>query len=319
MLVALAASLVLLAAAPQQHGNASQAEVEQMVDRAGYGEPEEHGESEGVDFMHHILDSREIELPGRVIHLPEAGTWTVAGIDLTPTKHVVFLGLAGLLTLALLLPTAALAKRAGHGPARGKRHNSLEAVILFLRDQIIVPYGSQKYAPFILSLFFFILFANILGLLPWGSTATANIAVTAALALLSFLVTEVSGMRALGAGYLNTIVYWNRDLSPAMRVLLAVIMTPVELVGKFTKPFALAIRLMANMTAGHIVILSLINLIFVFGALFGGGALAFGGAVFPLVMAVAINLLEIFVALLQAYVFAMLTSVFIGQLQHAHH
>jgi F-type H+-transporting ATPase subunit a len=292
---------------------------------AGHGAAaaEGHGDEGTVDFMHHILDSHEWELPaGAVIHFPAPGTYMLGPIDLTPTKHAFFLLVAALLTVLTVSYASVAAKRGGHGPAKGRRYNLIESIILFVRDELVMGNIGEKgarFAPFVITLFFFILFSNLLGLLPWGSTATANIAVTAALAVMVFLVTEISGMRALGAGYIKTIVYWDVHQPLGMRIVLALLMTPVELISKFTKPFALAIRLMANMTAGHIVILALINLIFVFGALMGKGSLAFAGAVFPVVMAVAIMFLELFVAFLQAYVFAMLTSVFIGQLQHEHH
>ena len=160
-------------------------------------------------------------------------------------------------------------------------------------------------------MFFFILFANLVGLIPYGSTATGNIAVTATMAIISFVVIEVSGMRALGAGYWKTIVYWNPELSPVVRILMTIIMTPIEILSKFTKPFALTIRLFANMTAGHIVLLALISLIFTFNSYFV--------AVVPVAMGVAVSLLEIFVAFLQAFIFALLTAVFIGQIRQSAH
>ncbi|NUP54272.1 MAG: F0F1 ATP synthase subunit A, partial [Gemmatimonadaceae bacterium] len=169
----------------------------------------------------------------------------------------------------------------------------------------------EKYAPFILGLFFFILIANLLGLIPFGSTATGNISVTATLAIITFLMVEVAGMRAQGLGYLNTIFYWNKDLPLWMRVPMFVLMSPIEVVGKLTKPFALAIRLFANMTAGHIVVLALIGLIFTFRSYFIGIA--------PAAMAVAIMMLELFVAFLQAFIFALLASVFIGQIREGAH
>jgi F-type H+-transporting ATPase subunit a len=272
------------------------------------------GHGEGIDYMHHILDSSEWEHPFGALHFPAAGSWMFAGIDMTPTKHVMFLALAGLLVLALLLPSAMAAGRRGGDPAKGRRHNAVEALVLFIRDQVVMPnvgHNGGKYAPFVITLFFFILFANLLGLLPWGSTATANISVTAALALLAFLVTEIGGMRALGAkGYMGTIFYRPPGMNPAAAWGMALALAPIEFFGKLVKPAALAIRLMANMTAGHIVLLALISLIFVFGSYFIAAA--------PVLMAVAITFLEIFVSFLQAYIFALLTSVFIGLMQHAH-
>ena len=189
----------------------------------------------------------------------------------------------------------------------------IEAMVLYLRDEVALanvgPHG-ERFVPFVLTLFFFVLFANLLGLIPYGSTATGNISVTGTLALITLVVVEAAGMRAQGIGYLNTIFYWNKDLNPVMRVIMFLVMTPVEIVGKLSKPFALAIRLFANMTAGHIVVLAFIALIFSFGALIG---------VAPLLMAVGIMLLEIFVAFLQAFIFALLAAVFIGLVRQGAH
>ncbi|MEO8623387.1 MAG: F0F1 ATP synthase subunit A, partial [bacterium] len=169
----------------------------------------------------------------------------------------------------------------------------------------------EGYAPFILTLFFFILFANLLGLIPFGSTVTGNISVTATLAIITFIVVELAGIRANGIGYLRTIFYWNNDLPAAMRLPMFLLMTPIEAVGKLTKPFALAIRLFANMTAGHIVVLALIGLVFAFKSYALGMA--------PLAMAVGIMMLELFVSFLQAFIFSLLASVFIGQMREGHH
>jgi F-type H+-transporting ATPase subunit a len=148
-------------------------------------------------------------------------------------------------------------------------------------------------------------------MIPYGSTATGNIAVTLTLALISFVVIEISGMITLGAGYWKTIVYWNHDLALPIRIFMSLLMTPIEIVSKFTKPFALTIRLFANMTAGHVVLLALISLVFTFGNIFV--------ALAPVVLGVAVSLLEIFVAFLQAFIFALLTAVFIGQIRQAAH
>src|SRR3972149_1752967 len=112
--------------------------------------------------------------------------------------------------------------------------------------------GGERYVPYIVSVFFFILFCNLLGLLPWGASPTGNLSVTATLAVITFITVEIAGMRALGAkGYLQTIFYAPHGMHWAMRVPMYIIMTPVEFLGKLTKPFALAVRLYANMTAGH--------------------------------------------------------------------
>ena len=191
--------------------------------------------------------------------------------------------------------------------------SGIESLVLYLRNEVILPnvgHHGNAYVPFGLTLFFLILTANLLGLIPYGSTATGNISVTATLAIITFVVVEISGMKAQGVGYLNTLFYWNKELPLLMRIPMFLIMTPVEMIGKITKPFALAIRLFANMTAGHIVVLALIGLIFAFKSLASGA---------PFIMAVLIMMLELFVALLQAYIFTLLSSVFIGLIREGGH
>lgn len=299
------------ATAQEPHDPAVEAAIPEGA--AGHDAPGAE-EDHGFDILHHIMDEHQWTTPFGVIHLPPAGSWMVGPIDMTPTKHVLFLAFTAVLVILLLLYAARGAKRTGReGSPRGG-HNAIEALVLFLRDQVVMPnigHGGERFAPFVITLFFFILIANLLGLVPWGASATGNISVTAGLAILSFVMIEVAGMRALGAkGYLGTIVYIPHGLPKALVPVMAIIMTPVEILGKLAKPFALAVRLFANMTAGHVLLLAIIGLIFVFGS--------FAIAVAPVIMAVALTFLEIFVAFLQAYVFALLTSVFIGLITHAH-
>lgn len=291
------------------------------------------GVPEEVDIITpHITDSFEMELPywkppfakhfciGRYDSEHHCGPlWEPVQIggtqlQLSPTKHVVMLLLASALAAVVLIGTARKHTRSTKQIGRPKGFAAgMEAMVLYLRNEVIVPNvgpHGDGYAPYLLSVFFFILFANLLGLIPYGSTATGNISVTATMAILTLIVTELSGMRAQGIGYLNTVFYWNKELPLPMRVLLFFIMTPVEILSKLTKPFALAIRLFANMTAGHIVVLAFIGLIFTF-------RLPVGAA--PFLMAVAIMILEIFVSFLQAFIFTLLSSVFIGQMRVAHH
>ncbi len=272
----------------------------------------------------HITDSRCIEVPSfpkfwappHAIALPQWAPIHIGGvaIDLSPTKHVVMLLLAAVLCCLLLIGAARAHKRHTHAVGRPKGFAAgLEALVLYLREEVVmknIPHGGARYAPFILGLFFFILVANLLGLIPFGSTATGNISVTATLAIITFVVVEIACMRAQGLGYLNTIFYWTKELPLAMRIPMFLLMSPIELVGKLTKPFALAIRLFANMTAGHIVVLALIGLILLFRGVASGA---------PLLAAIAIMMLELFVAFLQAFIFALLSSVFIGQIREAHH
>jgi F-type H+-transporting ATPase subunit a len=272
-------------------------------------------------LMHHLADASEIELPWGVWHLPHWEPLHLGGltIDFSPTKHVVFMLLAALIVCVVFLTMARAMRGKYAGRAPSGMANALEAIILYFRDEIVrrnIGHGADGYTPFILTLFFFILTMNLLGLVPWGASPTGNIMVTGALAFCSLVAIEVSGFVALGpAGYAKTIFYAPKGMGPVGTAIMLVIMTPVELVGKIAKPFALMVRLFANMTAGHTVILSLIGLIFVFGNLTIG---RWGVAVGSIGMSVAMMMLEIFVAFLQAYIFAMLTSVFIGLIRHAH-
>lgn len=283
--------------------------------------PEVHKTLGPADIiMPHITDSRHVEYPcfKSVQEWACEGsfpTWHIGGLDITITKHVFFLFVAGALTLALLLGVASSHKRHSGTIGRPKGFGAgMEAVILYLRNEIYLPvlggHGGEKYVPFCLTLFFFIMMCNLIGLVPWGSTPTGNIAVTGTLAVITFIVVEIAGMRALGKGYLGTIIYWPHDMPVGLKLPLTFILTPVELVGKFTKPFALTIRLFANMMAGHVIILALIGLIFMFG-----WAVAFGSV--P--MALFIMGLEIIVAAIQAFIFSLLAAVFIGQIRSAHH
>jgi F-type H+-transporting ATPase subunit a len=286
-------------------------------------------EPEGGEFdipsmiMHHLADSNELELPFvGAVHLPQFAPVQLGPltIDFSITKHVVFMLIAAFLVALLLILAARDAKRErAAGATRGPKGaaNVVEAMVLYIRDEIAlknIGHGGEKFVPYIVAVFFFILFCNLLGLLPWGASPTGNVSVTAMLAVITFVTVEIAGMRALGAkGYLQTIFFAPHGMHWAMRVPMYVIMTPVEFLGKLTKPFALAVRLFANMTAGHAVVLALTGLMVL--AVLNNVAFV---VVAPLLMAVAIMVLELFVALLQAYIFAMLSSVFIGLIRHAH-
>lgn len=276
-------------------------------------------------LMHHLADGKEIEIQvlgwGKVFHLPE---WTPiqlgpVTLDMSPTKHVVFLLLAAAICIVVLSLVGRVMQRKYRDRAPSGFANAVEAMVIYFRDEVVrrnIGHGADAYTPYILTLFFFILTMNLLGLMPFGATATGNINVTAALAILTFVVVEVSGMRALGpVGYAKTIFFVPPGMSKLGSGLMLIIMVPVEFIGKLTKPFALAIRLFANMTAGHTLVLSLLGLIFMFANI-GLGKYAIAGA--SVGMVVAVFMLEIFVAFLQAYIFALLTSVFIGLIRHAH-
>ena len=282
------------------------------------------GKAESADIITpHITDSHELEYPcfkaGLACHV-ELPRWAPIHIgpltlDLSPTKHVVWMLIAATTVAVVLVMSARAHQRHHHrsGIPRGFS-GAIEALVLYMRNEVVLknvgPHG-EGFVPFVLTLFFFILSANLFGLIPYGSTATGNISVTATLAIISFIVVEIAGMRAQGAGYLKTVFFWPHDMPLLMKIPMTLIMTPVEIFGKFTKPLALAIRLFANMTAGHVVVLALIGLIFTFGSYFIAAA--------PVVMSVGIMMLELFVAFLQAFIFALLASVFIGQIRASHH
>jgi len=236
-------------------------------------------------------------------------------IDISPTRHVVMLWVAALLCIiTTLLALRAHNRKTLQGKAPSGFGNGLEALVLYLRNEVVIPNvgpHGNGYVPYLLTLFFFILFANLLGLVPYGSTATGNISVTATLAIVTFIVIELAGIKAQGKAYVNTIVFWPHDMSLGMKLFISPILTPIELIGKFTKPFALAIRLFANMVSGHVVLLALISLIFTFGSWFLVPA--------PILIALAISLLELFVAFLQAFIFTLLSSVFIGLIREGAH
>jgi F-type H+-transporting ATPase subunit a len=281
--------------------------------------------AEGFDLgyllMGKVSDSNYIDIGGFHIDLPQWDPIQIGGlaVNLSPTKNVVFMMFAGLLCLLIFGVAGRAFRRAPEGSAPSGLANAVELLVIFFRDQVVranIGKDGDGFTPFILTLFIFILFMNLLGLVPFGVSATASLSVTAALAFLSFLWIEVAGFRKLGpAGYARTIFYVPPGLHPAGQGLMLLIMTPVEAMGKLSKPFALAIRLFANMVAGKILILALLGLILLFADLTVGRWGIAGGAV---AMASAITLLKVFISFLQAFIFAMLTAVFIGLIRHAH-
>jgi F-type H+-transporting ATPase subunit a len=274
-------------------------------------------------MMEEVADGHHFIVPGLniSIDLPQWPPLHIGAltIDMSPTKHVIWIMMAAALCALVLIWTARKTHGRGADSAPKGLANVIEAFVIYLRDEVVVRNigkGGEKFVPFALTLFFFILFMNLLGLVPFGSAATGNIMVTAALAILSLVVIEVGGAIHLGPrAYMKTIVYVPEGLPWFGKIPMALIMTPVEAIAKFARIFALAIRLFANMTAGHLVILSLVGLIFMAA---GAGAAKWAIAPAPVLMAVAIMLMEIFIALLQAYIFTMLTSVFIGLVRHPH-
>jgi F-type H+-transporting ATPase subunit a len=277
----------------------------------------------GEMVLHHTADAYSLDFApfGHIEwhRWPDIHIGSLA-LNLTPTKHVVFMVLAAVLVfLTMFLAGRSLKRqRAGERAPKGFAA-AIEGLVLWVRNDIAIAnigHDGAKFAPLVMTLFFFILYANILGLLPWGSAATGNLAVTGALAILVFLVVEISGFIKLGpGGYLRTIFPKVPGLGGAGGAVMAVAMAPIEIIGKLVKPFALAVRLFGNMTAGHFVILSLFGIVFLFGQL---GVWSWGIGIVTAALVTGFMMLELFVAFLQAYVFALLTAVFIGLMQHEH-
>ena len=233
--------------------------------------------------------------------------------DFSITKVVATMLLAALIML-LLFTTVARAYNKNKRAPKGLQ-NLMEIVINFVRDEVAIPgLGNkwEKYFPFLLTLFFFIWICNMLGLMsPIGSpNATGNIMVTGALALITFIIILVSSNKH----------YWSHMLNPpGVPGWVKIILVPIEIASMFIKPAALMIRLFANMTAGHIIILSLVGIIFLITNL-AGSAAGWGTSILAGAFMLFMNVLELFVAALQAYVFAILASVFIGQaIEEPHH
>ena len=217
-------------------------------------------------------------------------------VDLSITKNVAFLILTATLMILVFLSVAKGYSKKNSAP---KGIQALfEPVIIFVRDDTVKPNigeNYEKYLPYMLTLFFFIFFGNVLGLMPGAANLTGNIAVTLSLALFTFLITNFSGNKH----------YWKHIFwTPGIQIIMRVIILPIELIGVFSKPISLMIRLFAAITAGHIVLLSFIGLIFIFQSYFVG--------VMSALFVVGLNLVELMVAGIQAYVFTMFSSVYIG-------
>jgi len=238
-------------------------------------------------------------------HIIDAETHE-AVFDISITKNVAMLLINA--TLLLLVFTAvARGYKKNQGSAPKGIQSFFEPIILFVRDEVVKPnigHHYEKFFPYLLTLFFFILFGNLLGLLPGAGNMTGNIAVTLTLAVLTFIITNVSGNKAYWAH-----IFW----TPGVPLPLRPIIMLVEVIGIFTKPISLTVRLFVAITAGHIVLLSLICLTFIFGSIWVG----FGSSIIVLF----ISLIELLVAGIQAYVFTLFTSLYIGMAiaDHEHH
>jgi F-type H+-transporting ATPase subunit a len=241
------------------------------------------------------------------INLDEEGHATNAKpLDISITKNVVGMLLTSLL---MFLGFISLAKGYNKRSIPKGIGRILEPLVIYVRDEIARPnIGSkyEKFIPYLLTVFFYIWILNLLGLTPLGFNVTGNIAVTVGLALITFFVTQFSGNKD----------YWKHIFwMPGVPIPMKIILMPIEVLGMFTKPFALLIRLFANITAGHVVVMSLIALIITMRSQFGivaSSSISFGLAFF-------ITLIELLVAFLQAYIFTMLSALFIGMAVEEHH
>lgn len=236
---------------------------------------------------------------------------TVKVYDFSITKNVAQMLLAVIILVWIMVSVAKKYSRQGAGKAPSGLQNAIEPVITFVRDDVARPnlgYKYKKYMPYLLTVFFFILINNIFGLLPGAANVTGNIAFTALLALISFIVILFSTN-----GHFWGHIFW----PPGVPFLVKLILIPVELLGVFIKPAALMIRLFANMTAGHIVILSFVSLIFIFGQM--STVAGWGFSPVSIAFSVFIYLIEVLVAFIQAFIFTNLTAVFIGQAMEGDH
>jgi F-type H+-transporting ATPase subunit a len=251
------------------------------------------------------------ELPGYVL---ESSTDSEIVLDMSITSHLVYFWIAVLLTAWISIFMAGKYKK-GAGretEPKGWFQNLFELTFLFIRDDIAktnIPENKyEKFVPYLFTVFVAITFMNLFGLLPWGVTATADITVTAILAGFTFLITQWNGSKDHWEH-----VFWFPNVPPLMRIIL----TPIEILGLFTKPLALAIRLFANMLSGKIMIICILGLIFIFTEFFGA-AFGVGSSFLVVPLTVALYVLKAFVGVLQAYIFTLLSAVFIGMAAEEH-
>jgi len=292
----------------------------------------------GDNIIHHVSNS---SLDHPLIHLPQ-----IFGINFSVTKHVLMLWIVTiLLTCAVILPVRKYLQK--DKPVPSGWMNVLESIVKFFRDSIVQPNIGSKYsetwAPLILTFFFFILFANGIGLIPvfdllgalnrfvfqvpasaehnlinsllhGGVTATGNFNVTAGLAVITFFAIMIAGIYA--HGFIN---HWKNLAPHGLPWPVYIILIPIEIIGMFVKPFALTMRLAANMTGGHIAILAILSFMAIFAEMFQSTVTGLSLALFSIPMATAISGLELIVVMVQAYVFTLLSAVFIGMAINVHH
>jgi F-type H+-transporting ATPase subunit a len=266
--------------------------------------------SKGAYFFNSHEHIYKTDASGELMMNEEGGITNETPLDLSITKNVAMLLITSTVLLLVFFSVARGYKK-NVGKAPTGIQSFFEPIIVYVKDEIVKPNIGPKYErylPYLLTLFFFIWFGNLLGLLPAAANLTGNIAITLVLAMASLIITLASGRKT----------YWLHILDPlgdsmgwGSKILLYLILWPIEIIGIFTKPFSLMIRLFANITAGHIIILSILSLTFITQSLTVG--------VLSAIFASVMNLLELFVALLQAYVFTLLSAMYFGQAVEEHH
>lgn len=260
-------------------------------------------------IIEHASDSHTLDfLPFGEIHLPVFPPIHVFGLslDMSITKHVVMMWLVAVIVFVMMKIVAGSYRKSR---LPGKFASAVEMIVIFIRDDVVVPAVGEKgkkLLPYFLTLFFFILVSNLFELIPYASTPSGDISFTAALAAIAFFVVQVSGIR--NNGFFK---YFKGLVPPNVPIFAVPIIAIVEVMGLFTKPFALCVRLFANLLAGDIAIFSFIGLIFVFGTVLAA-PLAISFALF-------IEILEVLVAFIQAYIFTTLTALFVGMAIHQEH
>jgi len=248
-------------------------------------------------IIEHVSDHPLIKLPAIQI-----GSFT---LDLSITTNVLMMILAATLLIIVLIYAASKNKKNLVPKGIG---NAIEVIMVLVRDDIVIPAMGEsgvKFLPFFFTVFFFVLLSNYLGLIPYLHTPTGSVSITASLAIITFVMTQVHGIKNNGV-----VGYFKGLIPPGVPIYVLPVMVIIEFISLLTKPFALCIRLFANMTAGHIVILAFISLIFTLGYVMVPVSIAFS---------LFIYLLEILVGLLQAYIFTILSALFIGMAIHQEH
>lgn len=276
----------------------------QVFSSSKFHHGEETAEHNGNYYVLHHEKIYKTDASGELTEGENGFPTNVRPIDFSITKSVIGIMLVSLFMFFLFSSLAkSYAKNNGIASGLGR---IFEPLVLYVRDEIAIPNigekNYKKYMSYLLTIFFFILFLNILGLMPLGFNVTGNIAITVSLAILTYIITTLTANKNYWGH-----IFWMPGVPTPMKFILA----PIELLGTIIKPFSLMIRLYANMLAGHVVLMSIIGLMFIFKSWIGS-TLSFG-------LAFALSILEILVAFLQAYIFTMLSALYFGAGNEEHH